>query len=218
MTNVNWPWLWKGCERAGTGLIDELLGAGRPARVCAVCGQSRCRCSGLKRIRHYGMLASSYKTVKLDAPPRHCRCPRVTQKPSSPRKTLWHGWPRWMSCSVRVASWDGCASPRCCRSDGHCLNQAAQFGRREIWAKQQGSEGHCKVFGAVARAASAVHAQLLKHARNPTGQRPSPGLHLRVCVLRAFECGHNQSESVSSGLQTPLVPSTNFFTARSRRL
>ena len=66
--------------------------------------------TGIKRIRHYGVLASACKAVKLDAARQALQMPAVNPKQWSRPTPLWRAFSSWMYRSVRAARRGDCMS------------------------------------------------------------------------------------------------------------
>lgn len=71
--------------------------------------------TGIKRIRHYGVLASACKAVKLDAARLALQMPAINPKQWSRPTHLWRASSSWMCRSVRAARRVDCMSPQRCR-------------------------------------------------------------------------------------------------------
>jgi hypothetical protein len=62
--------------------------------------------TGIKRIRHYGVLASPARQSSWVKPARLCRCLRSTRKHWNVRWLSWHEWPESTLTCARRARWD----------------------------------------------------------------------------------------------------------------
>ena len=80
--------------------------------------------TGSKRIRHYGVLASACKGVKLQAARLALQMPALNPQAIRPRLS-WRGWPRRMWACARVARWAGCWFSLRWRGLGDCLDRPA---------------------------------------------------------------------------------------------
>src|SRR5207247_713700 len=71
--------------------------------------------TGIKRIRHYGVLASACKAIKLNAARLALQMPAVNPQALESAQALWRASPRSMCCCARAARWGHCMSLRHCR-------------------------------------------------------------------------------------------------------
>ncbi|MFT3717249.1 hypothetical protein [Pseudorhodoferax sp.] len=77
--------------------------------------------TGIKRIRHYGVLAAACRGRNLAAAAGTCRCRRPAHRPSRRLETSSSVWRASMRCSARAASRARCAACRRWPRRSHCL-------------------------------------------------------------------------------------------------
>ena len=91
--------------------------------------------SGLKRIRHYGVLASSCKAVKLGAARLALEMPVIDPRAPSRCALSWPGWPGLMWTCARAAGRGACMSAP------HCQVLSPQLpapGTATVWPQGRG--------------------------------------------------------------------------------